>query len=48
MYLKGAHAKLEIGVAKGKRQYDKRAAIADRDAERRTRRELKEYSRDQD
>jgi SsrA-binding protein len=45
-YLRGPYAKLEIGVAKGKRQYDKREAIAKRDAKRRMRREMKEYARD--
>ena len=48
MYLKGSYAKLEIGVARGKRQYDKRASIANRDAERRIHREFKEYGRDVD
>ncbi len=47
MYLRGHYAKLEIGVAKGKRLYDKRQAIANRDAKRRLRREMKEYARDQ-
>jgi SsrA-binding protein len=46
MYFKGPYAKLEIGLAKGKRQYDKREAIAERDSQRRVRRELKEYGRD--
>jgi len=45
MYLKGHFAKVEIGLAKGKRQYDKRRAIADRDTQRRVDRELKEYKR---
>lgn len=48
MYFTGPYAKLEIGLAKGKRQYDKREAIAERDSQRRVRRELKEYARDQD
>jgi SsrA-binding protein len=47
MYLRGPYAKLEIGVAKGKRLYDKRQAIAKRDAKRRLRREMKEYAREQ-
>jgi SsrA-binding protein len=34
LYLKGGRAKLEIAVARGKKRYDKRAAIAKRDAER--------------
>jgi SsrA-binding protein len=32
--LKNGRAKVEIAVAKGKKLYDKRAAIAERDAER--------------
>ncbi len=46
MYLKGKRAKVEIGLARGKRQYDKRAAIASRDEERRLNREWKEYQRE--
>ena len=34
VYLKRGRAKVEIAVAKGKRQYDKRQAIAKRDAQR--------------
>jgi SsrA-binding protein len=34
LYLKDGRAKLEIALARGKKQYDKRAAIAKRDAER--------------
>jgi SsrA-binding protein len=34
MYLKKNRAKLEIGLARGKRQYDKREAIGKRDAAR--------------
>jgi SsrA-binding protein len=34
MYWKGNRAKLEIGLGKGKRQYDKRQAISARDARR--------------
>lgn len=45
MYLKGKRAKLEIGVARGKRQYDKREAIARRDEDRRLRREWKEFEK---
>jgi SsrA-binding protein len=43
MYISGKYAKVEIAVAKGKRQYDKREAIAKRDARRRIQREWKEY-----
>jgi SsrA-binding protein len=45
LYLKGKVAKIEIGLAKGKRQYDKRSAIAARDEDRKLRREWKEFSR---
>ena len=34
MYLKGGRAKIEIALARGKRQYDKRREIAKRDVER--------------
>lgn len=43
LYIKGNRAKLELGLAKGKRQYDKREAIARRDAQREIERSLKEY-----
>lgn len=46
IYFKGKRAKLEVGVARGKRQYDKREAIAKRDEDRRMSREWKEYTRD--
>jgi SsrA-binding protein len=34
LYLKGGKAKLEIALARGKKKYDKREAIAKREAER--------------
>jgi len=34
LYLKGDHAKVELGLCRGKKLYDKREAIAERDAER--------------
>jgi SsrA-binding protein len=43
MYLKDGRAKVEIALARGKRQYDKREAIARRDASRQVERELKEH-----
>ncbi len=43
MYIRGKYAKLEIALARGKRKYDKRRAIAERDQERRVRRALKDY-----
>ncbi len=41
VYLKKGIAKLEIAIAKGKKLYDKRAAIAERDAKREIERELR-------
>jgi SsrA-binding protein len=41
LYLKGGLAKLEIALAKGKRIYDKRQAIAKRDADRQVDRTLR-------
>lgn len=35
LYLRDSWAKVELALAKGKRQYDKREAIAERDAQRR-------------
>lgn len=40
VYLRDGLAKIEIGVAKGKKLYDKRATIAKRDAERELERQL--------
>lgn len=45
LYLTRGKAKVEIGVARGKRQFDKRAAIAKRDAARQIERTLKERER---
>ena len=45
VYLKDGRAKLDIAIAKGKKLYDKRAAIADRDSEREVRREARERQR---
>src|SRR3989338_7293635 len=41
VYNKGRRIKIEIGLAKGKKQYDKRAAIAKREAARKIEKELK-------
>ena len=43
LYLKNHHAKVELGVARGKRQYDKRRAIIDRERERQARQAMKEW-----
>ena len=45
IYLKKRRAKVEIALARGKRQYDKREAIAKREAGRQIERALKERSR---
>ena len=45
VYLKGSLVKVEIGVARGKKQYDKRADIAKRDAKRSMERAFKVYNR---
>ena len=42
MYLKNNRAKIELGLVRGKRKYDKRRAIAQRDAQREVERALKE------
>lgn len=42
LYLKGGRAKVEIALARGKRKYDKRQAIAKRDAQRDVERALRE------
>lgn len=43
MYLRRNKAKVELALVRGKRLYDKRAAIAERDVERDLSRILKEY-----
>lgn len=40
MYFKGSLVKLELGIGKGKKLYDKREDIAKKDAERRIRQQL--------
>jgi len=42
VYLKGSRAKVELALARGKRQYDKRAAIAKREADREVQRALRD------
>lgn len=46
LYFKRGRVKVEIALARGKKQYDKRAAIAQRDSERQIERALRERSRD--
>ena len=45
VYLKGSKVKLELGLCKGKKLYDKREDIAKRDAKRNMDRELKSRNR---
>ncbi|MDP2960534.1 MAG: SsrA-binding protein SmpB [candidate division Zixibacteria bacterium] len=45
LYFKGSYAKVELALARGKKLYDKRKSIAERDAERSLRRALKERNR---
>lgn len=42
IYFKGAYAKVEIAVARGKRKYDKRQSIARREADREMQRKIKD------
>jgi SsrA-binding protein len=44
LYLKNGIAKVEIGIARGKKAYDKREAIAQRDAQREVQRALSQRS----
>ncbi len=41
VYIKESYAKIEIGLAKGKKQFDKRTAISDRENKRRLDRVMK-------
>jgi SsrA-binding protein len=41
LYFKDGRAKLEVALARGRRQYDKRQAIADRESRREIARELR-------
>lgn len=45
MYLKDGKAKVELGLVRGRRQYDKRQAIARREAERDMQRALRHSAR---
>jgi SsrA-binding protein len=45
MYLKNGMAKVEIALAKGKSAYDKRQAIAKRDAQREVERAMRDRGR---
>jgi len=43
IYFKNNIAKIELGIARGKRQYDKKVAIAQKDAKREMEREQKKF-----
>ena len=45
LYLKNGRAKIELGLARGRKQYDKRQAIAKRDADRDIQRALRHRQR---
>jgi len=45
VYFKNARVKVEIGLCRGKKNYDKRATLARRDAEREMDRHRKEWNR---
>lgn len=44
VYLKGSRVKVELGLAKGKKNHDKRAASAEKDAKREIDRTMKSHS----
>ena len=46
VFLQRGRAKVEIALAKGKKQYDKRADLAKRDSDRQVRQALKEHSQE--
>jgi SsrA-binding protein len=46
LYFRGNRVKVELGLARGKKQYDKRADLARRDAERDVQRELRHRDRE--
>jgi len=45
IYLKGKYVKVELGLAKGKKKYDKRRDIMEREYEREKERALKDYKK---
>lgn len=45
LYFKGQYVKLKLGLCRGKKDYDKRASIAERDAKRNMSRMIKEHNR---
>ncbi len=47
LYMVGRRAKVELGIAQGKKLYDKRASIAERDSKRQIERVMKSRGRDE-
>ena len=47
IYMRGRRAKIELGLATGKKLYDKRASIAERDSKRQIERVMKSRGRDE-
>ena len=47
IYMRGRRAKVELGLATGKKLYDKRASIAERDSKRQIERVMKSRGRDE-
>lgn len=45
LYFNGSRVKVEVGLCRGKKMYDKRDSIAKRDADRDIDRKVKEYNR---
>ncbi len=45
MYFKGSYVKVLLGICRGKKNYDKRNSIAERDSKRRIDRAMKEQTR---
>ena len=45
MYFKGSRVKIAVSLAKGKKEYDKRETIKQRDADRETRAAIKNHRR---
>ena len=45
VYFKNARVKIEVGLCKGKKNYDKRDSVAQRDAKRDIDRAMKSYNR---
>ena len=47
VYFKGGHAKVELGLARGRKDYDKRRKLREEDEKRRTDEAIKRFSRGQ-